>query len=578
MKKIGGWIKKNKKKVIVLSILLILILFISMFVRSCNKAANAMLEAMNQVEIHTMEKRSLVSSVSATGSIISPNKTELSVNLTSVEVEKLYVEIGDYVEAGELIVEFNADDIETSLANTKKNLNANSGKTNISVESSNRSLEEAKTAAAIDASRNEKDVTDKYNDLEEARKDLEQAKKDLEQAKYNANYSENLSNQKQSEMNAYQAQITTEKINFEQAKRELTEIYTDSSYDFSGINIENLNLNTLNSASINPILTNEIDDELKNLVSIQTKFNEATALFNQASAEYVEAQRNYSVHSGSISSYEGLITQAEATVDTKLSAYEQQVRVKEDSERNNKTAISNQEDNFKTNQLTASTIGLTEKQQIEQYETQLEETKIVSPFSGVITSLSVEEGKKYNGGSILTIEEISKYEVSAEIDEYDISKIKVGQKVIIKTNGTGDLELDGEISYIAPRATVVTAGSTSGITYNIKIDVITLCDDLKLDMTAKLSIIIDSKEDILTVPYNAIQLDDENRKFVEVIKGENLPENREKIYVTTGIESDYYVEILEGDLDVGMDVVVISETQSFDLNSIMMGGGPMSGF
>ena len=43
--------------------------------------------------------------------------------------------------------------------------------------------------------------------------------------------------------------------------------------------------------------------------------------------------------------------------------------------------------------------------------------------------------------------------VRLSVDEYDISKIEIGQAVQIRTNGTGDLELEGKVVSIAPHAT-----------------------------------------------------------------------------------------------------------------------------
>lgn len=68
-----------------------------------------------------------------------------------------------------------------------------------------------------------------------------------------------------------------------------------------------------------------------------------------------------------------------------------------------------------------------------------------APISGVITAVNAKAGDTYNGGALFTIEDVSAYEVSAEIDEYDIGKIREGQTVVIKTNGTGDEELKGTV-------------------------------------------------------------------------------------------------------------------------------------
>ncbi len=228
-----------------------------------------------------------------------------------------------------------------------------------------------------------------------------------------------------------------------------------------------------------------------------------------------------------------------------------------------------------------------------------------------MTAVNLKTGDSYNGGAIVTIEDISSYEVTVEIDEYDISKIKVGQKVVIKTNGTGDLELEGKVISIAPRAS---AGAN--VTYTVKTSIDTSCEDLRMDMTAKLSIIISSKENVLTVPYAAVQTADDGSFYVEVVDENSiaagLPENTggetrqpageessvqqgipggrggnpaisnpvptRRIPVTKGIESDYYVEIYGEGIEEGLEVIVPADDSLDDLSRLLEQMGPMGGF
>ena len=234
----------------------------------------------------------------------------------------------------------------------------------------------------------------------------------------------------------------------------------------------------------------------------------------------------------------------------------------------------------------------------------MENCTVTSPISGVITALNIETGDSYSGAAIATIEDISAYKITTEIDEYDIVDVEAGQKVVIKTNGTGDLELEGTVETVAPRATAAT-GNNSDVTYAVTITVDTPCDDLKLDMTAKLSIILESKENVLTVPYNAVQEDDDGNYYVEVVSGNNIEKmpqmnagmpgrggNRgesngnnaastlqtTRIYITKGIESDYYIEVISDEITEGMQVVVPQTEETQSIQNMMMNRGPMGGF
>lgn len=117
-----------------------------------------------------------------------------------------------------------------------------------------------------------------------------------------------------------------------------------------------------------------------------------------------------------------------------------------------------------------------------------------------------------------------------------------------------------------------------------------------MDMTAKLSIIISSRENVLTVPYAAVQTAEDGSYYVEVVDenaagagdpgsgpvdgmvgGANtLPTRR--IPVTKGIESDYYVEISGEGIMEGLEVIVPADNSLDNLNDLMLQMGPMGGF
>ncbi|MDE5892838.1 MAG: efflux RND transporter periplasmic adaptor subunit, partial [Acetatifactor sp.] len=291
--------------------------------------------------------------------------------------------------------------------------------------------------------------------------------------------------------------------------------------------------------------------------------------------------------------------QAVSAVNNAYDAYEKLLQSQEDVIRNGSSTLQSRQDNVTSSQLSASTSGISDQQQIDRYQEQIAACNVTAPISGIVTAVNLETGDSYNGGAIVTIEDISSYEVTVEIDEYDISKIKVGQKVVIKTNGTGDLELEGKVISIAPRAS---AGAN--VTYTVKTSIDTPCEDLRMDMTAKLSIIISSKENVLTVPYAAVQTADDGSFYVEVVEengGAGLPDEEQpvqqgipggrggnpampnsvptrRIPVTKGIESDYYVEIYGEGIEEGLEVIVPADDSLDDLSRLLEQMGPMGGF
>ncbi|MBR5356139.1 MAG: hypothetical protein IK121_04395, partial [Lachnospiraceae bacterium] len=145
-------------------------------------------------------------------------------------------------------------------------------------------------------------------------------------------------------------------------------------------------------------------------------------------------------------------------------------------------------------------------------------------------------------------------------------------------------ELEGVVKSIAPRATPmkVSTDGTSAVTYTTKISILTKNDMLKLDMTAKLSIILDESNGSLTVPYDAVMTDEETGdKYVEIIDAKDektgMITATHKEIVTTGLESEYYVVITGGNLKEGDEVKITRDIADVFDFSVYMNEGATSG-
>ena len=216
----------------------------------------------------------------------------------------------------------------------------------------------------------------------------------------------------------------------------------------------------------------------------------------------------------------------------------------------------------------------------------LEDATVKAPMSGTVTAINYKAGDTYAGDTLITIEDASSYKIEASVDEYDIYKVKPGQKVLFKTNATGNEELEAVISEVAPRATSVSAAagstsSSSAASYKVVMDVLSKNDNLRLDMSVKLNITVEEVQDVFAVSYEAIQTDEEGENFIEV-EEENadmgdvaLTENgaealpTKKIYVTTGMEGDYYTEISSPELKEGMVVRIPANDMATDIDALI---------
>ena len=542
------WIKKHKKLCIVLVILLILGILIGRFIISMQSAAETMMSMLSQQETAAVERRSLVESISATGSVTSAGSKSVTAEVTGVKSLSVPVQVGDMVQEGDLLCLLDTADLEENLANSELSLSVTRSRTQLELDSAQRNLEEAGTSARIEQSRMDDQAASALKSYEEARESMNRAGSSYGSA-----------NQSSTEI----------RLALEDYQAQLAQVH------------EQLNLLTETGASVS-------GSDAADSAALEAEAARLEQLITEYQLQYSTAQET---EKGLKSVYDQAVT----AVNNAYDAYQKVLQSQEDTIRSGNSTLQSRQDSLTSSQLNAATSGISDQQQIDRYLEQIEACNVTAPISGVVTSVNLETG------DIVTIEDISSYEVTVEIDEYDISKIEVGQRVVIKTNGTGDLELEGKVISIAPRAT-----GGSSVTYTVKTSIDTPCEDLRMDMTAKLSIIISSKENVLTVPYAAVQTAEDGSYYVEVMDegnpaaagqqgGEPADEGQEesrdpgsspaanqpqtrRISVTKGIESDYYVEISGEGITEGLEVIVPANNSLEDINQLLLEMGPMGGF
>ena len=196
---------------------------------------------------------------------------------------------------------------------------------------------------------------------------------------------------------------------------------------------------------------------------------------------------------------------------------------------------------------------------IEIMERQLNDSVIRALASGTVTAVYAKEGKP-GGGLLFVIEDTENLVIKTMIKEYDISKARVGMKVDIKSDSTGNAIYEGVISKIAPAAVKDINGETvlksSDIEFESQVKLVSKETDLRIGMNTRLNVILEKKDHVYCVPYDAI-VTDANGESSIYIASENSSKKliAKQVKVSTGIETDFYVEISSPDLLDGMKVV-----------------------
>jgi len=175
-------------------------------------------------------------------------------------------------------------------------------------------------------------------------------------------------------------------------------------------------------------------------------------------------------------------------------------------------------------------------------DVQLNYTRIIAPISGVIASVSTQEGEtvtaRFSAPTFVTIVDLRKLEVWAYVDETDIGRIEVGQHATFTVDTYPATDFEGEVTAIYPKAViqdnVVNYISTIKIT-NFK------GKTLRPEMTATVKIFLKTRKNVLAIPRKAVRNED-GEKFVTVLEGD-VPQKRK---VTLGWENSGFYQVTGG--------------------------------
>jgi HlyD family secretion protein len=128
-------------------------------------------------------------------------------------------------------------------------------------------------------------------------------------------------------------------------------------------------------------------------------------------------------------------------------------------------------------------------------QTHLDYATLVSPLSGVILSKAIEPGEHVVPGTpVITVGDLTKVYLRAYINETDLGRVKVGQKVRVTTDTYPGRVYDGHISFISSEAeftpkNVQTTQERVKLVYRIKVDIPNPKIELKPGMPADAEIL-----------------------------------------------------------------------------------------
>ncbi|MBO5069374.1 MAG: efflux RND transporter periplasmic adaptor subunit [Roseburia sp.] len=205
------------------------------------------------------------------------------------------------------------------------------------------------------------------------------------------------------------------------------------------------------------------------------------------------------------------------------------------------------------------------RETLDDLKKQLNDCELKAPCSGVVVAVNVSVGDKNTPGqTLITMEDTSSLKMVASVEEADILKLNEGMNAIVTSDATGEASIKGEVTRVvrvkgqSSGSSYDMAASTDGYSVEISLDT----TELLVGMSTKARVMITEKREVLAVPYDLIQYDEDGNAYVLVAE-ENGDGSATAVKrnVEVGEEIDYYTEITGGDLKEG-DLLIYDYTYS----------------
>jgi multidrug resistance efflux pump len=182
------------------------------------------------------------------------------------------------------------------------------------------------------------------------------------------------------------------------------------------------------------------------------------------------------------------------------------------------------------------------KRNYDQSSKNVKDFNIKSKINGVVYSILKKTGDLVTPQTPLAIiGEYNKYIIKLQVDEYDITRINIGQKVKIKLDSYKGLVFDAKITKIYPFM------NEKSKTFTLEAIFVNSPNKLYPNLTVEANIIIKTKSKALLIPREYLF----NDKIVFL-------KNGSKKTVSTGIKDLQYVEILSG-LSKNDEIIIPNE-------------------
>lgn len=175
---------------------------------------------------------------------------------------------------------------------------------------------------------------------------------------------------------------------------------------------------------------------------------------------------------------------------------------------------------------------------------------LTAPFSGEVLAVHYETGDLASQQQpALTLADMSELHITVLVDETEVTQIEIGDPVTATFSALPDVEVEGEVSAISTMGTTV----QGLVKYEVEVVLEQSNEDIPLGVTADVAIEVNVENDVMAVPIDALQNDDQG-EYVNLVQADG---SLTRVNVESGAIVGDNVAV-EGNLEAGDTVQVVT--------------------
>jgi RND family efflux transporter MFP subunit len=181
----------------------------------------------------------------------------------------------------------------------------------------------------------------------------------------------------------------------------------------------------------------------------------------------------------------------------------------------------------------------------------LKDARITAPMSGTILRRAIEPGEMVTPGvestfekrSLLTIADLSELVIEVELNQIDVAKVELGQRVTLEVDALSGERFVARVTEIAP-ASIRPPGKELDV-FPVEALLEKADPRIKPGMTADVRIHVSERPKVITLPLEAVRREGEKSIVTRIVSGER-GDTKERAEVVVGARNDRSFEIVSG--------------------------------